>query len=124
VCWAHLKRDLTAIAERTGVSRQIGDDLLRRQHRLFRGWHRVRDGTLSHEQFIVQVNYLRSGFKAMLEEAAALPIELEEKTPLAKTVRTCRRLLKVEPTLWTFVYTSNVEPTNNADDSACLNLNF
>jgi hypothetical protein len=66
----------------------------------------------------VQVNYLRSGFKAMLEEAAALPIEPEEKTPLAKTVRTCRRLLKVEPALWTFVYTSDVEPTNNAAERA------
>ena len=118
VCWAHLKRDLTAMAERIGVSHEIGEALLRRQRRLFRWWHRVRDGTVSCEQFIHQVSYLRQGFKATLEEAAALPITQGEKSPLAKTVRTCRRLLKVEPALWTFVFTLGVEPTNNAAERA------
>jgi len=87
VCLAHLKRDFTAIAERMGASSEIGAALLRRQRRLFRWWHRVRDGTLSREQFIHQVTYLRQGFKATLEEAAALPIAPDEKSPLAKTVR-------------------------------------
>jgi transposase len=118
VCWAHLKRDLTAMAERIGASHDIGTALLRRQHRLFRWWHRVRDGTLSREQLITQVFYLRQGFKATLAEAAALPIDSDEKSPLAKTVRTCRRLLKVEPALWTFVATVGVEPTNNAAERA------
>lgn len=45
VCWAHLKRDFTQIAERRGVSQDIGNALLARQRRLFRWWHRVRDGT-------------------------------------------------------------------------------
>jgi transposase len=36
VCWAHLKRDFTAMAERSGVSREIGEALLKRQRRLFR----------------------------------------------------------------------------------------
>ena len=118
VCWAHLKRDFTAMAERTGVSQEIGEALLRRQRRLFRWWHRVRDGTLSREQFIRQVIHLRQGFKATLDEAAALPIASDEKSPLAKTVRTCRRLLKVESALWTFVTTVGVEPTNNAAERA------
>ncbi|MEM9805996.1 MAG: transposase [Cyanobacteria bacterium P01_D01_bin.56] len=91
-CRAHLKRDLTAMAERTGASHEIGAALLRRQRRLFRWWHRVREGTLSREQFRVQVRYLRHGFKIVLEEAASLPIEPGKKTPLAKTVRTCRLL--------------------------------
>ena len=117
-CWAHLKRDLTAMAERTGASHEIGDALLRRQRRLFRWWHRVRDGTLSREQFIAQVRYLRDGFKTELKEAASLPIEPDENTPLAKTVRTCRRLLKVEPALWTFVLATDVEPTNNSAERA------
>ena len=50
LCWAHLKRDFTAIAQRTGVSKGIGEALLRRERRLFRWWHRVRDGTMSREQ--------------------------------------------------------------------------
>jgi transposase len=101
-----------------GASHAIGTALLRRQHRLFRWWHRVRDGTLSREQFMAQVTHLRQGFQATLAEAAALPIESDEKSPLAKTVRTCRRLLKVEPALWTFVSTVGVEPTNNAAERA------
>lgn len=118
VCWAHLKRDFTAMAERSGVSREIGEALLRRQRRLFRWWHRVRDGTLARPDFIELVNPLRAGFKAELEAATALPITNAEKTPLAKTIRTCQQLLQVEPALWTFVQTAGVEPTNNAAERA------
>lgn len=39
-------------------------------------------------------------------------------TPLAKTVRTCRQILKVEPALWLFVTVEGVEPTNNAAERA------
>ncbi len=118
ICWAHLKRDLTAIAERSGVSKQIGQDLLRRERRLFRWWHRVRDGTMSREKLVAAVGALRAGFKAELETAAALPIGKSEKSPLAKTVRTARQLLKVEAALWTFVSVDGVEPTNNMAEQA------
>ena len=118
LCWAHLKRDLTAIAERDGVSTKIGLALLRRESRLFRWWHRVRDGTMSREQFLEAAMALRAGFKAELETAAALPIALKEKSPLARTVRTARRLLKVEPALWTFLFVEGVEPTNNLAEQA------
>jgi hypothetical protein len=118
VCWAHLKRDFTAMAERSGVSREIGESLLRRQRRLFRWWHRVRDGSLSRHDFIEQVKWLRAGFRAELEAATALPIGQAEKTPLAKTIRTCQQLLLVEPALWTFVQIPGVEPTNNAAERA------
>ena len=118
VCWAHLKRDLTAIAERSGVSQTIGAALLKRQQRLFRWWHRVRDGTMSRDDFETAVVALRQGFKAELESAVQLPIGKNEKTPLAKTVRTCEQLLKIEPALWTFVTVPGVEPTNNAAEQA------
>ncbi|NEQ87699.1 MAG: IS66 family transposase, partial [Moorea sp. SIO2I5] len=118
VCWAHLKRDLTAMAERSGVSKQIGEALLRRERRLFRWWHRVRDGTMSREQFVMAVEPLRIGLKTELEAAAAIPIANREKSPLAKTVRTARELLKLEAALWTFVYVPGVEPTNNAAERA------
>ena len=118
VCWAHLKRDLTAMAERTGVSKEIGESLLRREARLFRWWHRVRDGTMSRSQFVAAVEPLRVGFKTALEVAAALPIGKNEKSPLAKTVRTARKLLKIEAALWTFVYVEGIEPTNNTAEQA------
>lgn len=118
VCWAHLKRDFTAMAERSGVSHEIGKALLKRQRRLFRWWHRVRDGTLARSDFIELVEPVRAGLKAELEAAAALPIAIVEKTPLAKTIRTCQQLLRVEPALWTFVQAPGVEPTNNAAEQA------
>ncbi len=54
----------------------------------------------------------------MLMEGAGNDMEPKEKTQLAKTVRTCQQLLKVEPALWTFVTTEGVEPTNNAAERA------
>ena len=54
----------------------------------------------------------------MLEQGADYSIGSKEKTPLAKTVRTCRQLLKVEPALWLFVTVEGLEPTNNASERA------
>jgi transposase len=50
--------------------------------------------------------------------AAAIEIGSKETTPLAKTVRTCRKLLQVEAALWTFVYHDSIEPTNNSAERA------
>ena len=106
------------MSQRPGLSQQIGEALLRREHRLFRWWHRVRDGTMTREQFRAAVESLRAGFKASLEAVATLPIGKREKSPLAKTVRTARQLLKLEAALWTFVYVQGVEPTNNVAEQA------
>jgi transposase len=118
VCWAHLLRDFQAIAERSGASREIGKALLRRGYRLFHWWHRVRDGTLSQQLFLEAVVHLRVAFVAELESAANLEIAPKEKTPLAKTVRTCAKILELEVALWTFVYVLGVEPTNNGSEQA------
>jgi len=108
VCWAHLKRDFTKIAERSGVSQTLGQRLLQQQEKLFELWHRVRDGTLARPQFVEAVAPIRQQVKALLAEGAAYPIAPKEKTPLAKTVRTSQQLLKVEPALWLFVTTENL----------------
>jgi transposase len=118
ICWSHLLRDFQAMAERTGASREIGTALLERSYRLFHWWHKVRDGTMSKELFIEAVELLRIGLHKELMSAAAIEIGSKEKSPLAKTVRTCRKLLKVESALWTFVYRDGVEPTNNSAERA------
>ena len=38
-CWAHLKRDLTQIAERKGVAGELGQALLEQQRLLFEQWY-------------------------------------------------------------------------------------
>jgi transposase len=118
VCWAHLKRDFTSIAERTGVAGELGTALLEQHKRLFEQWYQVRDGTLSRAQFATVVVPIQQQIRALLTEGAAYAIGKGEKTPLAKTVRTCQQLLKVEPAFWTFVITAGVEPTNNAAERA------
>lgn len=118
VCWAHLKRDFTRIAERSGVAGELGRALLAQQKVLFEVWYRVRDGTLSRSEFITGVAPIQQQVHTLLEEGAGYDIAKAEKTPLAKTVRTCRQLLKVESALWTFVTTEGIEPTNNAAERA------
>ncbi len=118
LCWAHLKREFIKISERSGVSKDIGNNLVKQQEKLFELWHRVRDGTLSRPEFQLLVPSIRSSILTSLQEAADYEIGTKEKTPLAKTVRTCRKLLKVEPALWLFVEVEGVEPTNNAAERA------
>jgi Transposase IS66 family/Family of unknown function (DUF6444) len=118
LCWAHLRREFIKISERTGVSAQLGTALVKQQEKLFELWHRVRDGTLCRDEFVELVGEIRSSIRATLQEANEYEITAREKTPLAKTVRTCRQLLKVESAMWLFVTTVGVEPTNNAAERA------
>lgn len=118
LCWAHLKREFIKISERPGVSGQLGEALVKLQEKLFELWHRVRDGTLAHCELIESVKDIREQVRALLQEGADYEIGSQEKTPLAKTVRTCGQLLTVEPAMWLFVSVEGVEPTNNAAERA------
>jgi transposase len=51
LCLAHLIRDFTKIAERSGASGAIGAVLLCMTYKMFHYWHLVRDGTMSRQQF-------------------------------------------------------------------------
>jgi len=117
-CWAHLKREFNKMAERSGVSGRLGRELLEEEKKLFALWYRVRDGTLDRAAFQHEVEPIRAAIKDLLQEGADYQIGAKEKTPLAKTVRTCRQLLKVEPALWLFVTVSGLEPTNNDAERA------
>ena len=105
LCWAHLIRDFCKISERKGPSRKIGRELLKLTKKMFRYWHRVRDGTLKREKFQTLMQPLRKQVEALLEEGA--------QCSHSKTSGTCKQLLKVKQALWTFVDKEGVEPTNN-----------
>lgn len=104
-CWAHLLRDFTKISERSGVAGQVGEQLLALAKRMFRYWHRVRDGTLSREQFERYMAHLQVKVETALQRGVLHGD--------AKTANTCKGILKFKTALWTFVYTLGVEPTNN-----------
>jgi transposase len=70
LCWAHLKREFVKISERTGVSKEIGEALLRLEEELFKLWYQVRDGTLKRCEFHPKVQSIRNSLKSCLEETA------------------------------------------------------
>jgi transposase len=110
VCWAHLRRDFQAMIDRDGDGERIGRRLLSLSNRLFRHWHRVRDGTLQWGPFQERMSRLRREFKQALEEGT--------RCSCAKTAATCFEILKVEEGLWTFARVTGVAPTNNAVERA------
>ena len=118
LCWAHLKRDFIQISERVGASAEIGESLLGQEKLLFNLWDQFRNEKLTRSELVQAVEPIQAKFSSILSDAAALQIGEHEKTPLAKTVRTCRNLLKLEVALWLFVREEGVEPTNNAAERA------
>lgn len=110
VCWAHLIRDFTAIAERGGESKRIGDGLLAESKQLFLWWNRVRDGTLSRDSFRKYTSPLRKRVAALLLEGTCVAHP--------KTARTCARIQRVACCLWYFVDQDGIEPTNNRAERA------
>ena len=78
----------------------------------------MRDGTLSRCEFQSLVSPIQARVVNLLTQGANYQIGSREKTPLAKTVRTCRQLLKSESALWLFVTVEGLEPTNNAAERA------
>jgi transposase len=110
ICWAHLRRDFQAMIDRGGDGETIGRRLLSLSNRLFRHWHRVRDGTLEWGLFQERMSRLRREVKRALEDGS--------RCSCAKTAATCFEILKVEEGLWTFARVKGIEPTNNAVERA------
>lgn len=110
VCWSHLMRDFQAMIDRGGAGQGIGERLLALSKRLFRHWHRVRDGTLTWLAFQERMRRLRREVKQALEDGS--------RCGCAKTGATCFEILKVEEGLWTFARVRAVEPTNNVAERA------
>jgi transposase len=118
LCWAHLIRDLTAMAERQGASGEIGRELVALQKQLFAHWHQWKDGLLAWPELQHRCRPIRLQFETTLERAVDLGCERGERTPWAKTVRTCRQLVQRKQALWTFLGTPGIDPTNNAAERA------
>ena len=118
LCRAHLIRDLTAIAERQGVSGEIGLELLALQQQLFVQWHQWKDGAINWSTLQLNCRPIRQHFEGTLQRAVDLGFARKERTPWAQTVRTCQQLLQRKEALWTFLEIHGVEPTNNAAERA------
>ena len=118
LCWAHLMRDLTAIAERPGASAEFGAQLLGLQQQLFGHWHRYKEGKIDWPALQQSCRPIRQTFETTLQRVVELGYQRGERTPWASTVRTCQQLQKVTGGLWTFLEIEGIEPTNNAAERA------
>jgi transposase len=111
VCWAHLRRDFQAMIDREDAGSVVGEALLACSDRLFANWKRVRDGTLSREDFAHEhLPSLRSEVSELLWRGWGCGC--------SKTRRVCGEIQRVEESLWTFASFEGVEPTNNAAERA------
>ena len=106
----HLERDFQAMIDRGGPGEATGRLLLRLSKRMFRWWHRLREGTIDRPRFQTIAARLRREVKAAREAG--------QRCGCVKTAAPCFEILKVEEGLWTFVRVEGIEPTNNASERA------
>ena len=105
LCWSHLTRDFQGFIDRGGRGAHYGRALMRERNRMFKWWHRVRDGTLSREEFQRRMRKVERNVGNLLRKA--------EVHAEGKTAGMAREILNLESALWTFVDVPGVEPTNN-----------
>ena len=120
LCWAHLSRDLTAIEQRSGASREIGTALLALQQQLSEHWHHWKDGQINRDQLQHGCWPIREQFEQTLQRVVEVGCEKGERTPWAQTVRSCQQLNQRKQALWTFLEKPGIEPTNNGAERALL----
>lgn len=110
VCWAHLRRDMQAMVDRAGGGEDVGARLLELSGRVFRWWRRHRAGSLARSTLRGYAAGLRPVVRTLLERGSACAC--------AWTAKVCRKVLGVEPSLWTFARSEGVPPHNNAAERA------
>ena len=110
VGWAHLIRDVTAIAEREGTSATLGEDLLAEAETRFAHWHAFQAGRLSRATRRVDLRPVQRRVVRLLDEGRS--------SEHPETAGTCAKLWQGQDALWTFAHVEGVEPTNNGGERA------
>jgi len=105
LCWAHLYRDFQGFADRGGRGGEIGEELLKQVDKMFKWWHRARDGTLDRATFQIRMKPVEAKILRLLHDAKNLSA--------SKTSGMAKRILKLDKALFTFVRVEGMEPTNN-----------
>lgn len=110
ICWAHLIRKFVAFSERHDGGREIGNGLLLLAQATLSAWHRVRDGTMTRQQFQRMKNNAEVAIIRLLEDGVAL-----QRRGLSGS---CEDILAHRAALFTFASESGVDPTNNHAERA------
>jgi transposase len=110
LCWAHLRRDFTAMIDRAAGGESVGQRLLDQSRWIYTWWGGLRGGSLSRSTFRAYVAGLRRTVEYLLREGAGCPCRW--------TATVCRSLLEAGRHLWTFAAVEGVAPDNNAAERA------
>jgi transposase len=105
VCWSHLLRDFTAIAERFG-SEWYGVRMAAIAKRILSAWRTWASGEIDRTALCERITPDRKRLHRLLVHAA-------DHAPAPKTQRQCTEMLKLEEHFWTFLDIEGVPPTNN-----------
>lgn len=104
LCWAHLIRDFTKLKESTGPSSIVANQILDYVTKMFVLWHGFQDGELTRTELQEDMLSIRFQITALLEQGRDMPI----------AGKLCKDLLiKHMDSLWRFVDSEGIEPTNN-----------
>lgn len=118
LCWAHVVRQLTELAERHGAPGKLGGQLLELAGQVF-DCHRASVPALAaadrpdHPALVAlraQLQPLRERFRGLLEQGT--------RGRHCKTARFCHGLLNEYDALWTFCEVPGISPTNNDAERA------
>jgi transposase len=108
LCWSHADRDFEKIASRDGFDKFIGEKLLECKTTIFDLWHQFKDGYILRDELIRKIEMGPKEDVRILLKAGAIHEDCQNKTKA-----TCMDFLNRFDILWLFVYTEEVEPTNN-----------
>jgi transposase len=109
ICWAHLIRNCRKLVLRGGKAAEFGEAGEKLCEQVFERWRSYRAGELARDEWQRAMRALEQEFRRLAEEG--------EKSINQKVASMCRNLLKLWPSLWTFV-DEPVEPTNNTAERA------
>jgi Transposase IS66 family len=101
LCWSHLIRDFKSFLDDGAEAKRLGERLLAERRKLFRLWHRARDGTLTRAELQLATRPVRRRILALLEEGEGLSI--------AKVSGMCREMLKLRAAFFTFIDVERVD---------------
>ena len=109
LCWAHLTRNFRKLALRGGKAVPFAERGEAVCKRVFRLWWDLQEGRLEREQLGKKIELVQARLRRLLREGAASSDK--------RVAGFCRNVLKLWPSLWTFVR-EPVELTNNAAERA------
>jgi len=106
VCWAHLDRNLTELAQWPEPTRSVALELKTICDEVFAAWRSYADTHQDRARLRRRVGEIRTRMRRLLDAAA-------DNGRDKKARRFCRNLLKDFDELWAFADVDGVEPTNN-----------